>query len=98
MLCSTGKVLYVYDDEDVDRLNILLTTHSSFEALAPIGKRNSSGESVWLIHVPDANKTALEYLFKRTPLRLDSQTYAITRQGNGQGNDNNSQTDTFIRS
>ena len=90
MLFSTGKVLYVYDDEDVDRLNILLTTHSSFEALAPIGKQNSSGESVWLIHVPDTNKTDLEHLFKRAPLRLDSQTYAITRQGN----DNNSQTDT----
>ena len=78
---STGKILHVYDDDDIDRLNVLLTKHNSFEALAPICKRNSSCESVWLIHVPNAREKALKDFFRRTPLRLDSQTYVIT-QGN----------------
>ena len=34
-----------------------------------------------LIHVPNASESVLKDFFRRTPLRLDSQTYAIT-QGN----------------
>ena len=79
---STGKILHVYDDDDIDRLNVLLTKQNSFEALAPICKRNSSCESVWLIHVPNVSEPVLKDFFRRTPLRLDSQTYAVTQGSN----------------
>ena len=75
------KVLHVFDDENIDRLNVLLANHNSFEALATIGKQNSSSEAVWLIHVANANESFLSNIFGYTPLRLDSQTYAITQKG-----------------
>ena len=75
------KVLHIFDDENIDRLNVLLANHNSFEALATIGKQNSSSEAVWLIHVTNANESFLSNIFRYTPLRLDSQTYAITQKG-----------------
>ena len=76
------KVLHVFDDENIDRLNVLLANHNSFEALATIGKQNGSSEAVWLIHVTNANESFLSNIFRNTPLRLDSQTYVITQKGN----------------
>ena len=75
------KILHVFDDENIDRLNVLLANHNSFEALATIGKQNSSSEAVWLIHVTNANESFLSNIFRYTPLRLDSQTYVITQKG-----------------
>ena len=75
------KVLHVFDDENIDRLNVLLANHNSFEALATIGKQNGSSEAVWLIHVTNATESFLLNIFRKTPLRLDSQTYAITQKG-----------------
>ena len=75
------KVLHVFDDKNIDRLNVLLANHNSFEALATIGKKNGSSEAVWLIHVKDANEYLLSNIFRNTPLRLDSQTYVITQKG-----------------
>ena len=80
-LCSMSKVLHVFDDDNITRLNVLLAKQNSFEALAPIGKQNSSSEAVWLIHLPYADESNLSNIFRSTPLRLDSHVYAIIQTG-----------------
>ena len=76
-----SKVLHVFDDDNITRLNVLLAKQNSFEALAPIGKQNSSSEAVWLIHLPYADESNLSNIFRSTPLRLDSHVYAIIQTG-----------------
>ena len=93
----TSTVLHMYDDGNIDRLNVLLGKQNSLEALEPIGKQNGSSEAVWLVHVPFAlnlttyldafepRRTIESYLadiFTRTPLRLDSNVYAFFQVGN----------------
>ena len=72
-------MLHFYDDENIDRLNLLLGNQNSLEALAPVGKQNGSSEAIWFVHIPFADKSYLTNLFKRTPLRLDSHVYAVVQ-------------------
>ena len=68
----TSTVLHMYDDENIDRLNVLLAKQNSLEALAPIGKQNGSSEAVWLVHVPFANESYVADIFTRTCLLYTS--------------------------
>ena len=72
-----GTVLHVYDDMNIDRLNVLLAKQNSLEVLAPIGKQNGSSEALWLVHVPFGNASYIADIFRRTPLRLDSLVYSF---------------------
>jgi hypothetical protein len=64
--CRTSTVLHLYDDENIDRLNILLGNTNSLESLTPIGKQNGSSEAVWLVHVPFADESYLSNIFRRS--------------------------------
>ena len=72
----------MYDDESIDRLNVLIGKTNSLEALTPIGKQNGSSEAVWLVHVPFADESYLANIFRRTPLRLDSHVYGFFQVDN----------------
>lgn len=76
----TSTVLHLYDDENIERLNVLIGKQNSLEALAPVGKQNGCSESVWLVHAPYADESSLASMFVRTPLRLDSHVYAFFRK------------------
>ena len=80
---STSKVLHFYDDENIDRLNVLLGNQNSLEALTPVGKQNGSSEAVWLVHIPFADKSDIANIFTTTPLRFDSHVYAIVQEDLG---------------
>ena len=82
IISSMDKVLHVFDDDDIDRMNLLLGKQKSFELNAPIGTQNSSNDAVWLIQMPHADESLLSHIFRRSPLRLDSHVFAIRRQGN----------------
>ena len=79
----TSKVLHLYDDGNIERLNVLLGKQNSLEALAPVGKLNGSSEAAWLVHVPFGDKSYLANIFRRTPLRLDSHVFAILKAEKG---------------
>ena len=74
-----SKTLHFYDDEDIDRLNLLLGKQNSFDGLTPAGKQNGSSEAVWFVYIPNADESYLENVFRRTPLRLDSHVYALVQ-------------------
>ena len=76
----------MFDDEDIGRLNVLRGKQNVIESLAPIENNNSSSEDIWLIHVPFADITYLESIFKRTPLRLDSYVFAFYEDNKGLSN------------
>ena len=71
--------MHFYDDEDIDRLNLLLGKQNSFDGLTPAGKQNGSSEAVWFVYIPNADESYLENVFRRTPLRLDSHVYALVK-------------------
>lgn len=75
----TSKALHIYDDDNIDRLNLLLGKQNSVEALATVGKQNSSSEAIWFVHIPFADESYVENIFRRTPLRLDSLVFAIVQ-------------------
>ena len=72
-----SKILHMFDGEDIDNLNALIARQNTLEALAPVGKQNGSSVDVWLIYMPFADTTYLKNIFRRTPLRLDSQVFAF---------------------
>ena len=80
-----SRVLHLFDDEDIGRLNLLRGKQNVIESSAPIAK-NSSSEDMWLIHVPFADITYLESIFKTTPLRLDSYMFAFSEDNKGLSN------------
>ena len=82
IIFRTSTVLHLYDDENIDRLNVLLGKQNSHKILAPVGKQNGSSEAVWIVHVPFADEAYLSNIFRRTPLRLDSHVYAFYRVDN----------------
>ena len=45
--------------------------------------RVKSTKSVWLVQVSVGNSSELSDVFKRTPLRFDSEVYAIIKENNG---------------
>ena len=74
-----SKTLHLYDDEDIDRLNLLLGNQNGLDALTPVGKQNGSSEAVWFVRIPNADESYLANVFRRTPLRLDSHVYALVQ-------------------
>ena len=75
----TSKALHFYDDDNIDRLNLLLGNQNSVEALATVGKQNGSSEAIWFVHIPFADESYIANVFRRTPLRLDSLVFAIVQ-------------------
>ena len=71
--------MHFYDDEDIDRLNLLLGNQNSLNPLTPVEKQNGSSEAVWFVHIPNADESYLSNVFRRTPLRLDSHVYALVQ-------------------
>lgn len=68
---SLRKELNVFCDGNMDRLNQILG-------------REKSTKSVWLVQVTDKNRSELSDVFKRTPLRFDSEVYAMFKENNGE--------------
>ena len=74
---SKSVALHFYDDENLDRLNVLLRNQNSWEALEHIEKESGLSDDVWLVHVPFSTQSGLANMFKRSHLRLDSHVYAF---------------------
>ena len=71
--------MHFYDDEDIDRLNLLLGNQNNLDALSTVEKQNGSSEAVWFVHIPNVDESYLANVFRRTPLRLDSHVYALVQ-------------------
>ena len=82
-LSRDARVLHLFDDDDVGKLNLILGTRNSFESLELVGKHNTSSEDIWLIHVPFVDVAYLENIFRKTPLRLDSAVFAFSKDNEG---------------
>ena len=78
-----ARVLHLFDDDDIGKLNLILGTRNSFESLELVGKHNTSSEDIWLVHVPFVDVAYLENIFKRSPLRLDSAVFAFSKDNQG---------------
>ena len=64
--------MHFYCDGNIDRL-------SQF-----VGSEKSCENAISLVKVPDFNRSKLKDIFKRTQLQLDSEVYAIVKEGTGQ--------------
>ena len=80
---SLRKDLHFYHNDDIGQLNVLIGKQNSLETVMHTGKPKDLSEVVWLVQVPFSNKAHLKDIFRRTPLRLDSNVYAVVKESQG---------------